>query len=164
MALVHPFLRLSIPLQDKKVLEFQSQCFQLFFFQFLPSTDALSVAVQPAGEAAAAEMVHTNNRAREEEGDPGHDDVGVGPSATLLQLHPMEGPQDCLQEVLTRDTVALDLWYNSKICFSFTADTGLSVEQSRPLTLLQLMLNLIPLSKYPLITDTPRINNELTRP
>lgn len=107
-----------------------------FSSQFLPSTDALSVAVQPAGEAAAAEMVCTNNRAGEEEGDPGHGDVGVGPSATLLQLPPMEGPQDCLQEVLTRDTVALDLCYNYKICFSFTADTGLSVEQSRPLTLL----------------------------
>ena len=134
----HPDLRLSITLQDKKKksLDSQKSVLPALFSHSLPSPDALSVAVQPAGEAAAAEMVRTNNRAGEEEGDPGHDDVGVGPSATLLQLPPVEGPQDCLQEVLTRDAAALDLCCIYKIFFSFMADTGLSVEQSRPLTLL----------------------------
>ena len=49
-------------------------------------------------------MVHTNNRPGEEEGDPGHADVSVGPSTAFLQLPPMERPQDRLQEVATRDT------------------------------------------------------------
>lgn len=51
-------------------------------------------------------MVHTINRPGEEEGDPGHDDASVGSSTTFLQLPPMEGPQDCLQEVPTRDAAA----------------------------------------------------------
>lgn len=51
-------------------------------------------------------MVHTDNRPGEEEGDPGHDDISVGPSTTYLQLPPMERPQDRLQEVVTRDTAA----------------------------------------------------------
>lgn len=66
---------------------------------FLSPSDALPVAVQPAGEAATAKMVHATNRAGEEKGDPGHDDDGVGSSAALLQLSPVEGPQDRLQEV-----------------------------------------------------------------
>lgn len=66
----------------------------------LPSSpDAIPVAVQPAGQAAAAEMVHGTNGAGEEEGDPGHDDAGAGPSAALLQLPPVEGHEDRLQEV-----------------------------------------------------------------
>lgn len=66
----------------------------------LPSSpDAIPVAVQPAGQAAAAEMVHATNGAGEEEGDPGHDDAGAGPSAALLQLPPVEGHEDRLQEV-----------------------------------------------------------------
>lgn len=48
-------------------------------------------------------MVHTSNGTGEEEGDPGHDDVSVGPRAAFLQLPPVEGPQDRLQEVPTRD-------------------------------------------------------------
>lgn len=72
----------------------------------MPSPDALPVAVQPAGEAATAEMVHTNNRAGEEEGDPGHDDVSAEPSTPFLQLPPMERPEDRLQEVVTNDTAA----------------------------------------------------------
>lgn len=51
-------------------------------------------------------MVHTDNRPGEKEGDPGHDDISVGPSTTYLQLPPMERPQDRLQEVVTRDTAA----------------------------------------------------------
>lgn len=51
-------------------------------------------------------MVHTDNRPGEEEGDPGHDDISVGPSTTYLQLPPVERPQDRLQEVVTRDTAA----------------------------------------------------------
>lgn len=62
------------------------------------------VAVESAGEAATAEMVHTIIRPGEEEGDPRHDVVSVGPSTTFLQLPPMEGSQDCLQEVPKRDT------------------------------------------------------------
>lgn len=61
--------------------------------------DAIPVAVQPAGEAALAEMVHAANGAGEEEGDPGHDDAGAGPSAAFLQLPPVEGSEDRLQEV-----------------------------------------------------------------
>lgn len=72
----------------------------------MPSPDALPVAVQPAGEAATAEMVHSNNGAGEEEGDPGHDDVSAEPSTTFLQLPPMERPEDRLQEVATNDTAA----------------------------------------------------------
>lgn len=64
-----------------------------------PSPDALPVAVQPTGEAAIAEMVHANIGAGEEEGDPRHDDVGAGPSTALLQLPPVERPEDRLQEV-----------------------------------------------------------------
>lgn len=70
------------------------------FSALLLSPDALPVAVQPAGEAAAAEMVHAGDRPGEEEGDPGHDVGSVGPSATFLQLPPLEGPQDRLQKVL----------------------------------------------------------------
>lgn len=62
-------------------------------------SDPLPVAVQSAGEAAVAEVVHTPIRARKEEGDPGHDSDGVGPSTTHLQLPAVEGPEDCLQEV-----------------------------------------------------------------
>lgn len=58
-------------------------------------------------------MVHTVNRAGEEEGDPRHDDVSVGPSTTFQQLPPMEGPQDCLQEVAARDTTALSFLFLS---------------------------------------------------
>lgn len=63
------------------------------------SPDTIPVAVQPAGEAAPAEMVHAANGAGEEEGDPGHDDAGGGPSAAFLQLSPVEGSEDRLQEV-----------------------------------------------------------------
>lgn len=72
----------------------------------LPPPDAFPVAVQPAGEAATAEMVHASSRAGEEEGDPGHDHVSVGPSVTFLQLPRVERPEDRLQEVATRDTAA----------------------------------------------------------
>lgn len=68
---------------------------------FLPSPDALPVAVQPAGEASAAEMVHAANGPREEQGHPGCDGVGVGTSPSLLQLPPLEGHQGGLQEVTT---------------------------------------------------------------
>lgn len=51
-------------------------------------------------------MVHAIHGPGEEKGDPGHDNVSVGPSTTFLQLPPMEGPQDRLQEVPTRDAVA----------------------------------------------------------
>lgn len=61
--------------------------------------DAIPAAVQPAGEAALAEMVHAASRAGEEEGDPGHDDPGAGPPAAFLQLSPVEGSEDRLQEV-----------------------------------------------------------------
>lgn len=64
-----------------------------------PSPDALPVAVQSTGEAAIAEMVHANTGAGEEEGDPRHVDVGAGPSTALLQLPPVERPEDRLQEV-----------------------------------------------------------------
>lgn len=109
---------------------------QVTVSRFLPSPDALPVAVQPAGEAAAAEMVHAIHRPGEEEGGPGHDDVSVGPSTAFLQLPPMEGPQDRLQEVPTRDTAAFfHLCYNYElifcsyvICILFLAGTDLSVE------------------------------------
>lgn len=65
----------------------------------LPSPDAIPVAVQPSGEAAVAEMVYATNRAGEEEGDPGHDHAGAGPSTAFLQLPPVEGHEDRLQEV-----------------------------------------------------------------
>lgn len=83
---------------------FRSQHSTLLFFpHFYFPPDALLVAVQPTGEAATAEMVHTDNRPGEEEGDPGHDDISVGPSTTFLQLPPVERPQDRLQEVVTQD-------------------------------------------------------------
>lgn len=44
-------------------------------------------------------MVHANIGAGEEEGDPRHVDVGAGPSTALLQLPPVERPEDRLQEV-----------------------------------------------------------------
>lgn len=44
-------------------------------------------------------MVHANTGAGEEEGDPWHVDVGAGPSTALLQLPPVERPEDRLQEV-----------------------------------------------------------------
>lgn len=66
--------------------------------------DAFPVAVQSAGEATTAEMVHTTGRPGEEEGDPRHDAVSAGSSTAFLQLPPMDGPQDCLQEVPTTDT------------------------------------------------------------
>lgn len=56
-------------------------------------------------------MVHTINRPGEEEGYPGHDAVSVGSSTTFLQLPPMEGPQDCLQEVPTRHTAVVPFCY-----------------------------------------------------
>lgn len=64
-----------------------------------PSPDAVPAAVQPPGEAAAAEVVHAADGAGEEEGDPGHDHAGAGPSASLLQLPAVEGPEDRLPEV-----------------------------------------------------------------
>lgn len=73
------------------------------FFPLL-SSDTLPAAVQSAGEAAPAEMVHAAGGPGEEESDPGHDDVGACSSAAYLQLPPMEGPQDCLQEVAIKDT------------------------------------------------------------
>lgn len=67
-----------------------------------PASDALPVAVQPAGEAAAAEMVHAGGRAGEEEGDPGHDGAGAAQARALLQLPAVEGPENRLQEVASR--------------------------------------------------------------
>jgi len=49
-------------------------------------------------------MVHALIGKREKEGDPGHDDVSVGPSTTYLQLFPMERPQNRLQEVAAENT------------------------------------------------------------
>lgn len=57
-----------------------------------PSSDTLPVAVQPAGEAAAAEMVHADVRAGEKEGDPRHDDAGAAQASALLQLPAVERP------------------------------------------------------------------------
>lgn len=81
--------------------------------------DALLVAVQSAGETATAEMVHAVNGPGEEEGYPGHDDDGVGPSTTFLQLPPMEGPQDSLQKVAARDTTALSFLLSLPVRFCF---------------------------------------------
>lgn len=93
-------------------------------FSALPSTlpsDALSVAVQSTGEAATAEMVHAINRPGEKEGDPGHDDASVGSSATFLQLSPMEGPQDSLQEVAAQHTALYCLMVNVHVAFAHTS-------------------------------------------
>lgn len=73
----------------------------------LLSSDTLPAAVQSAGEAATAEVVHANNRPGEEEVDPGHGDVSVESRAAHLQLPPVEGPQDRVQEVAAKDTAAL---------------------------------------------------------
>ena len=64
-----------------------------------PSSDALPVALQSPGKAAAAEVVCDHSGAREEEGHPRYDLHGAGTEATLLQLPPLERPEDCLQEV-----------------------------------------------------------------
>lgn len=53
-------------------------------------------------------MVQADDRAGEEEGDQRHDDDGASTSAALLQLPPVEGPENCLQEVLN-PTAAADL-------------------------------------------------------
>lgn len=66
-----------------------------------PSSDALPVAVQPAGEAAAAEMVHADGRAGEKEGGPRHDDAGAAQACALLQLPAVERSKNRLQEVAT---------------------------------------------------------------
>lgn len=65
------------------------------------SSDALPAAIQPAGEAAAAEMVHADGRAGEKEGDPRHDDAGAAQAGPLLQLPAVERPKNRLQEVPT---------------------------------------------------------------
>ena len=44
-------------------------------------------------------MVHAGERSVQEEGDPGHDHDGGGPACALLQLPPVEGPEDRLQKV-----------------------------------------------------------------
>lgn len=104
--MLHPFLQLYLTLQDKEILNLSEVSIFCPFFHFMPSPDALPVAVQPAGEAATAEMVHTDNGAGEEEGDPGHDDVSAEPSTAFLQLPPVERPEDRLQEVATNDMAA----------------------------------------------------------
>lgn len=88
------------------ILEFRSQYFSALF---LPSPDAVPVAVQPAGETTAAEMVYTVNRPGEEEGDPGCVDVSAGPPTTFLQLPPVERPENRLQKVATENTTAFHL-------------------------------------------------------
>lgn len=85
----HSFLQVTIKIEGEVII-----CLLL-----PPSPDAIPVAVQPTGEAAVAEMVYATNRAGEEEGDPGHDDAGAGPSTAFLQLPPVEGHEDRLQEV-----------------------------------------------------------------
>lgn len=72
-----------------------SLCFNVLF-PFMDYADSLLVAVQQAGKATSAKVVHANNRSGEEEGDPGHDDDGLGPSVALVQLPAMERPQDCV--------------------------------------------------------------------
>lgn len=105
------FLQLYLTSREKKA--FQESAFIALFHHFLPFPDAVSVAVQPAGEAATAEMVHTDKWAGEEEGDTGHDSVSASPSTTFLQLPPVERPEDCLQEVVTKDTLykTFRLWF-----------------------------------------------------
>lgn len=78
------------------------------FSCLLSFLDAFPVAVQSAGEAATAEMVHATGRPGEEEGDPGHDAVSAGSPTAFLQLPPVEGPQDCLQEVVLFSKYTID--------------------------------------------------------
>lgn len=88
----------------KQICKLWSSYLFLLCLTSLPSADAFPAAVQSAGEAAASEMVCTYIGPREEEGDSGHDDVGIVTSSAYLQLPPVEGPQDHLQEVASKDT------------------------------------------------------------
>lgn len=58
--------------------------------------DAVHAAVQPAGEAAAAEVVHSNSWAWQEEDGQGADADSACPQTKDVQFSRMEGPQDCL--------------------------------------------------------------------
>lgn len=61
--------------------------------------DAFHAAVQPAGQAAAAEVVHCHRRAgQEEDGARAHADR-AGAQTKDVQFPGVEGPQDCLQKV-----------------------------------------------------------------
>ena len=63
------------------------------------SPDAVHAAVQPAGQAAPAEVVHGHGGAGQEEDGAGADAGGAGPQAQDVQLPRVEGPEDRLQEV-----------------------------------------------------------------
>lgn len=58
--------------------------------------DAFHAAVQPAGEAAPAEVVHSHSWARQKEDGQGADADSACPQTKDVQLPWMEGPQDCL--------------------------------------------------------------------
>lgn len=62
-------------------------------------SDALPVALQPAGKAATSEVVYATCGTGEKKSGPWHDPNGVGPPTSLLQLPALEGPENCLQEV-----------------------------------------------------------------
>ena len=65
-------------------------------FSILVFADAFHAAVQPAGEAAAAEVVHSHSWAGQEEDGQGADADSAGPQTKDVQLPRMERPQDCL--------------------------------------------------------------------
>lgn len=65
----------------------------------LPPSDAVHAVVQPAGKAAAPEMVRAPARQGEEEDLQGPGPNHTSPEAQDVQLLGVEGPQDCVQEV-----------------------------------------------------------------
>lgn len=58
--------------------------------------DALHAAVQPAGQAATAEVVHSHSWAWQEEDGQGADADSVGSQTKDVQFSRMARPQDCL--------------------------------------------------------------------
>uniref|UniRef100_A0A8C5B498 AP complex mu/sigma subunit domain-containing protein n=1 Tax=Gadus morhua TaxID=8049 RepID=A0A8C5B498_GADMO len=69
------------------------------------SQDAVHAPVQPAGEAAAAEVVRSSLRQGEEEDLQGPGPDHPGQEAQDVQLPGVAGPQDCLQEVCELDII-----------------------------------------------------------
>lgn len=73
-------------------------CFPVILIYFHPCLyiDAFHAAVQPAGEAAVAEMVHSHSWAGQKEDGQGTDADSARSKTKDVQLPRMEGPEDCL--------------------------------------------------------------------
>lgn len=66
----------------------------MFWIAFCPClcVDAFYAAIQPTGEAAAAEVVHGHSWARQEEDGEGANADSARPQTKDVQLPRMEGP------------------------------------------------------------------------